>query len=163
MIQPSREIHAKTVGHVAALVLLASALQPQALAQSDADIAATVRACQLVTELSARLACYDRAFPPIPQGAAEPGTRTADTPRALTNRGEALGARARIVEIEMPSLGTTVFRAEDGRVFVRDNATTVIQWPDTPFDVEVQTSLLGTSTYLKGAGAGPRVRVVIRD
>jgi hypothetical protein len=141
--------------HVAAIVLLACALQPPAFAQSDIDIAEAVRACQLVADLSARLACYDRAFPPLPQGAAEPGARA--------SQGEALGARARIVEIEMPSLRTTVFHAEDGRVFVRDRATTVIQWPDTPVDVEVQTSMFGTSTYLKFPGAGPRVRVTIRD
>lgn len=143
-------------GHVAAIVLLASALQPLAFAQSDTDIAETVRACQLVADLSARLACYDRAFPPLPEGAAV-------TERARANQGEALGERARIVEIEMPSLRTTVFHAEDGRVFVRERATTVIQWPDTPVDVEVQTSMFGTSMYLKFPGAGSRVRVTIRD
>lgn len=167
------------IGRFATIVLLGFMLQPSALAQSDDDIAAAVQACQRVAEISARLACYDRAFPPVMGPAAEPGTPTA----AATTASSAGAARAAaaappappappeqarweaaiIVDMEMPSLRTTIFHAEDGRVFVRDDATTVIQWPDTPFDVEVQTSFLGTSIYLKLPRGGPRVRVVLRD
>jgi hypothetical protein len=70
---------------------------------------------------------------------------------------------ARIVEVQMPSLSTTLFLAADGRTFVRENATTVIRWPDTPFDVEIQTGLFGTSTFLQLPGGSRRVRVVVRD
>jgi hypothetical protein len=170
----------RTAGAVrfATIVLLGYALQAPANAQSDDDIAAAVRACQLVTELSARLACYDRAFPPLTESASEPGTpaaaaatpgaasaaraEAAPTPPAPPERAPRWEA-ARIVEVESPDLRTTVFHAEDGRVFVRQDATSVIQWPDTPFDVEVQTSFLRTSTYLKLPGRGPRVRVTLRD
>jgi hypothetical protein len=164
------------IGRFPTIVLLGFTLQPQAIAQSDVDIADAVLACQLVAELSDRLACYDRSFPPLTGPAAEAGAPAA----AVTTASSAGAARAaaappptdpeqarweaaRIVEMEMPSLRTTVFHAEDSRVFVRDNATTVIEWPDTPFDVEVQTSFIRTSTYLKLPGRGPRVRVVIRD
>jgi hypothetical protein len=170
----------RTAGAVrfATIVLLGYALQATAKAQSENDIAATVRACQLVAELSARLACYDRAFPPLAGSAPEPGAPAA----AAATQGSAGAARAaaapspptppeqaprweaaRIVEVESPDLRTTIFHAEDGRVFVRQDATSVIQWPDTPFDVEVQTSFLRTSTYLKLPGRGPRVRVTLRD
>jgi hypothetical protein len=169
----------RTAGAVrfATIVLLGYALQAPANAQSDNDIAAAARACQLVAEVSARLACYDRAFPPLTGSAAEPGApaAAAATPGSAAARAEAAPPppappeqsprweAARIVKIESPDLRTTIFHAEDGRVFVRDRATTVIQWPDTPFDVEVQTSFLRTSTYLKLPGGGPRVRVTIRD
>jgi hypothetical protein len=162
----------------ATIVLLGYALQAPANAQSENDIAAAVRACQLVAELSARLACYDRAFPPLTGSAAEsdaPAAAAATPGSAGAARAEAAPLppappeqaprweAARIVEVEQPDLRTTIFHAEDGRVFVRQDATSAIQWPDTPFDVEVQTSFLRTSTYLKLPGRGPRVRVTIRD
>jgi hypothetical protein len=164
------------IGRFATIVLFGFTLQPQAIAQSNVDIADAVRACQLVAELSERLACYDRAFPPLTGTAAEPGAPAAGVTIA-SSAGVARAApvppptaperarweAARIVALEMPSLRTTVFHADDGRVFVRNNATTVIEWPDTPFNVEVETSFLGTSTYLKLPGRGPRVRVVLRD
>jgi hypothetical protein len=169
----------RTAGVVrfATIALLGYALQASANAQSENDIAAAVRACQLVAELPARLACYDRAFPPLTGSAPEPDApaAAAATPgSAGTARPEAAPPpappeqaprweAARIVEVESPDLRTTIFHAEDGRVFVRQDATSVFQWPGTPFDVEVQTSFLRTSTYLKLPGRGPRVRVTIRD
>lgn len=163
---------------LAAIVLLAYALQTPAHAQSQNDIATAVQACQLVAELSARLACYDRAFPPLTGSTSESGMPAA----AAATAGSAGAARAaaapappappeqaprweaaRIVAVESPNLRTTIFHAEDGRTFVRQDATSVLQWPETPFDVEVETSFLRTSTYLKLPGRGPRVRVTIRD
>ena len=174
-------MRSRTAGAVrlTAIVLLAYALQVPANAQSENDIAAAVRACQRVAELSARLACYDRAFPPLMGSAAEPGAPASaaaspgsagavraeaapplpPAPPAQAPRWEA----ARIVEVESPDLRTTIFHAEDGRVFVRQDATSVIRWPDTPFDVEIETSFLRTSTYLKLPGRGQRVRVTLRD
>jgi hypothetical protein len=149
---------------LATIVLLGYALQAPANAQSENDIAAAVRACQLVAELSARLACYDRAFPPLMGSAAGAASaEAAPRPAPPAPPEQARWEAARILDVEMPDLRTTLFHAEDGRVFVRQDATSLIQWPDTPFDVEVQTSFLRTSIYLKLPGRGPRVRVALRD
>lgn len=129
-------------------------------AQSDTQLPEAASACRRVPERSARLDCYDRAFPPMVEsvdgndslplrdGRAAPAAAPAP-PRAAT---------ARIVEVEMPSLDTTVFRAADGRVFVRERARTVLRWPDPPFDVAIETGQFGTSTYLRFPD-GLRIRV----
>jgi hypothetical protein len=165
-----------------ALALPAWLLQPVAFAQSDAAIAATVRACQREAAMSSRLACYDRAFPPVSETAdrndapasAEarvaavpapepPPQRAAQPAPQQPSSQSASSTIARIVEVEMPSIDTTVFRAEDGRVFVRSNATSVVRWPETPFDVEVDRSMFGNTTYLNFPGRNLRVRVAVRN
>ena len=57
-------INKKTIKLGLMLVSLAWFLQPLANAQSDAEIRESVNICQRVADLSFRLACYDRAFPP---------------------------------------------------------------------------------------------------
>jgi len=143
------------------LAALTCLLPPVTNAQSDAQSPEAVRACQRVTERSSRLACYDRAFPPIVESVDSDDSLPQARERVASDSEPELTAR--IVEVQMPSLSTTRFLAADGRTFVRERATTVIRWPDTPFDVEVQTNNFGTSTYLKLPGTAPRFRVVVRD
>lgn len=199
------------------LALLIWLLQPTAHAQSDSEFGAAARECQRITELSARLACYDRILPPMvespavdateraPAPVATPAPRTqvpppaaesraADpvaaipastptptptptpmpTPQQPTERNTAVRtaepatsesaaaqpATARIVEVQTPSTSTTIFHAEDGRVFRRERATRIYRWPEPPFDVEIQTSRFGT-VFLKFED-GLRVRVANR-
>ena len=54
--------------------------------------------------------------------------------------------------------------AADGRVFVESNSTTIVRWPDTPFNIEVNTGRTGTITLRaldvdrdRGQGRGIRV------
>ena len=158
-----------------AFAALTCLLLPVANAQSDVDPDA-VRSCQRVADRSLRLDCYDRAFPPeVESEESAEALESAefvepvhgdDAPRQRRERVATVaetGSTARIVEVQMPSLGTTLFLAADGRTFVRENATTVIRWPDTPFDAEIHTGLFGTSTFLQLPGGSRRVRVVVRD
>jgi hypothetical protein len=133
--------------------------QSVANAQSNTATPEAADDCRRVPERALRLACYDRAFPPITEAIDDddllPPREERVAPAAAP---EPSAPTARIVEVEMPSLDTTLFRAADGRVFVRERATTVVRWPDTPFDVEIETSIFGTSTYLRLPG-GRRIRV----
>lgn len=151
----------RKVGCGIVLAALTFLLLPVTNAQSDAQSPEAARACQRVAERSSRLECYDRAFPPI----VDPVDRNDSLPQAreLVAPDSEPELTARIIEVQMPSLSTTLFLAADGRTFVRERATTVIRWPDTPFDAEVQTNNFGTSTYLKLPGTTPRFRVVVRD
>lgn len=140
---------------IACLVLL----QSVANSQVDTPIPEAARECRRVPEGALRLACYDRAFPPLVEaGRGDASLPSREEPAAPVAASEPPATTARIVEVQMPSLDTTVFRAADGRVFVRERATTVIRWPDPPFDVEIETSRFGTSTYLRLPG-GLRIRV----
>ena len=71
---------------------------------------------------------------------------------------------ARIIEVQRPSVRTSRLIAEDGRVFLESITTSIINWPDTPFDVEVNRSITGTYTIRaigsdgdRGLGRGYRV------
>jgi len=71
---------------------------------------------------------------------------------------------ARIVEVSRPDVRSSRLVAADGRVFVESNTTTIVRWPETPFDVEVSRSLTGTITIRaigvdrdRGQGRGVRV------
>lgn len=149
-------------------------------AQPGADAAAAVSACQRVTGGSARLDCYDRAFPPFidteaQQDAAARRESSADSLRdestaarerrtaTRNERAPAATDHARIVEMQRPSVTTTVLLAADGRVFVRTNTTTVVVWPDAPFEVDIDRSRLGNSIYLVHPRTHERVRVALRD
>ena len=166
----------------AIIVALASAGAGGALAQED--ITVTVGACRNVQSPLARLDCYDRAFPPLvdagngaPASNAEPARegRAAPQPepREVANsqrrnavadeRSPVSATHARIVEITMPSLSTTVLVAADGRVFTRSNTTIIVRWPPAPFDVDIEMSRLGNSTYLIHPRTGERVRVAVRN
>jgi hypothetical protein len=137
------------------MIALASVAPSAADAQADADVGAAVRECRRVQNTLERLDCYDRAFPPaVDTGspAPQPG------PAAVRDAG-----RAQIVDVTMPTLTTTVLVAADGRVFMRESTTVMVRWPATPFDVNIETSRLGNSTYLIHPRTGERVRVVIRD
>lgn len=163
----SRQDHdaKKSIAWGMALASLAWLLQPVANAQSDAETLEAVRACQRVPGLSSRLACYDSALPPIVNSVDGDVSPPPLEERAATvARPEPpLATTVQIVEVQMPSLNTTLFRAADGRVFVRENARTIHRWPDTPFDVQIESSILGSSTYLRFPNSGLRVRVVVRN
>lgn len=184
----------KKIGLGLLLASLAWLTAPIANAQSDTAILASVRACQSVTGLSERLACYDRVLPPGTDSVGTVGaTRAAPpTPIARTtetiDRGNARVSReqelestvaeleeqlaretggvpiARIIEVQRPSVRTSRLIAEDGRVFVESITTSIINWPETPFDVEVNRSITGTYTIRaigtandRGLGRGYRV------
>ena len=125
-----RHTNKKNIGWGIALASIASLLQPVANAQSDAEIVEAVRACQRVPGLSFRMACYDRAFPPVIESVdSDESPAPHEEPVAAVAEPEPpRETMARIVEVQMPSLGTTQFSAADGRVFVRgecDNDTPV--------------------------------------
>jgi hypothetical protein len=162
-----------------AVVFLALLLQPVANSQSNAEITRSVDSCRRVQELSARLACYDRAFPPLiesgddnapsePGGAARvvaPAANSiepAQPPAARVVEPESLPAMARIVAVEKPSLRTTRFHASDGRVYVQSNATRLYRWPEPPFDVEIDIGKFGT-TFLVFPDTDLRIRVASGD
>lgn len=171
---------------LATIVLLAV---PVASAQSDAQVLQSVRACQGVTGLSERLACYDRVLPP---GTNMVGTVSAARSSETVNSNasaapsrereleatvaeleqqlqiEEIGTRpiARIIEVERPTLRTSRLIADDGRVFLESVTTSIINWPDTPFEVDVNRSITGTYTIRainsagdRGLGRGYRVRL----
>ncbi len=183
------EANKNNVASKFAIVSLAWLLQPIASAQTDAELLDAARACQRITGLSSRLQCYDRAFPPAvesaareeapavrvepapvaspPERAAAPASNAAPArnaepapPRAASSA-SAFGTTARIVEVQTPKVGVTRFRAEDGRVFVRSDLTSIPRWPEAPFDVEIQTARFGTSTFLHFPGTSLRVRVAV--
>ena len=167
----------------AAVIALVAAVPCALHAQADAGMRAAAE-CRRLQGSAERLDCYDRAFPPVidagaaaPQPSSAPGrgasTQAQRESSAPTSReprtaspdqpAPASASRARIVEVTMPSLSTTVLVAADGRVFTRQNTTVVVRWPATPFDVNIETSRLGNSTYLIHPRTGERVRVVVRD
>ncbi len=170
----------KKTGLAPVLASLVWLVVPAANAQSDAAILASVRACQSITGLSERLACYDRVLPP---GTGRVGTIGASgasgasgavgvpTPRRTETieRGNSELSReqeleatvaeleqqleretidsvptARIIEVQRPTVRTSRLIAEDGRVFLESVETSIIRWPETPFDVEVSRSITGT-------------------
>jgi hypothetical protein len=182
----------KNIGLGIVLVCLACLAIPIANAQSDAAILASVRACQSVTGLSERLACYDRVLPPgtatvgtvrttpaVPPPRATETVSNANTRASRERELEATVAEleeqleleqigtvpiAHIVEVQRPSVRTSRLIADDGRVFVESITTSIINWPDTPFDVEVNRSITGTYTIRaigsdgdRGLGRGYRV------
>jgi hypothetical protein len=157
-------VQKKNVGLGIALVSLVCLLQPAANAQSSAETPEAVRACQRVAGSSSRLACYDRAFPPVLDSVDGGDTSTLREERVATvaEPEPPLATTVRIVEVQMPSLDTTRFVAADGRIFVRERARTVVRWPDTPFDVEIQSGIFGT-IYLKFPDSGRRIRVSVLD
>lgn len=150
-----------------------------AFAQSDSQMREAIDVCRRVPELSARLACYDGAFAPIAdnpaRNAAPPSTpprptaAAAPTPTAAppadpippAGRNPDTSATVSIVALERPDLRTTRFIAADGRVFVRTD-TSILRWPDVPFDAELQRSRFGT-LYLKILPMNSRVRVAVEQ
>lgn len=179
-----QSLGARRLAHNVALIALASVVPCAAHAQADADVGAAVGECRRVQGTLERLSCYDRAFPPdgatgaaVPEPSSapvrdasaelqsEPSAAQSREPgsAAPAERAPASANRARIVEVTMPSLSTTVLVAADGRVFTRQSTTVVVRWPPTPFDVTIETSRLGNSTFLIHPSNGERVRVVVRD
>ncbi len=167
---------------------LVLSIQPVASAQSDAEIRESVAICQHVADLSYRLACYDRAFPPpietvssanstpsreeivVSDSAAREPQRQLESERRQfeveRQRTEDFESRAQIVEVEQPSLRTSRFITSDGRVFVQRNATRVNRLPEIPFDVGIETRLAGTTILLIPdpiTGRDQRVRVLLED
>ncbi|MDC1436057.1 hypothetical protein N8303_02210 [Gammaproteobacteria bacterium] len=161
-------------------------VQPVVNAQSDADIRESVGICQRVADLSYRLACYDRAFPPpaetanvdnsitsreeIPiSGGMREQQRQLETERrqleAERQRVEQFDSRAQIVEVQQPNLRTSRFITADGRVFIQSNATRVNRLPEMPFEVEIQSRLAGTTILIiQGPdGRDQRIRVLLED
>jgi hypothetical protein len=182
-------IHRNKKNNVALAIAVAAITLPlhsAGNAQSRAEMREAVNTCQRIQELSSRLACYDRAFPPViepdagneptpvaqtpplrqespPAVPTSPGTQPpAPTQRSAPAReADERPVMAQIINLEMPSVRTTRFYAADGRVFVRSDAT-IPRWPDLPFEVEVQTGHFGT-VYLRFPATNLRVRVAVED
>ncbi|MBN4053615.1 hypothetical protein JYT97_01885 [Haliea sp. AH-315-K21] len=174
----------KKIGWGIVLASLTCLMQPVAHAQSEVEILDSVRACQNLTGMSSRLACYDRILPPTAGSAATveavdrgnraslPVTREAELEATVAELEEQLvretGAiipTAQIIEVERPSVRTSRLVAADGRVFVESNPTTIVRWPETPFDVDINRSITGTITLRaigvsRDRGQGRGVRVV---
>lgn len=170
-------------------------VQPVAFAQSDAELLLNVlRSCQNVEGLSARLACYDEILPPgagtvgnvssrvesrVPStGSAVTPTRQAELEATVAELEQRLLEEnpdeiptARIIEVQRPTVRSSRLISADGRVFVESNSTTIVRWPDTPFDVSVSTTLTGTINITaidenqlnrgQGRGTGRGVRVTL--
>ncbi len=159
---------------LACLTLLSLMHVPAAKAQEDAALLESLRACQDVSQMSARLACYDQLLPPAATAGA--GDNTAPltaAPPAADNPGRALSEERRsprparpepgtvqIVAVERPEFRTFRLTTADGQVYVHSNAVRIPQWPDTPFEAEIQTSIFGNSTYLNIPAIRTRIRVV---
>ena len=167
------------------MVSLVWLMQPSAYAQSETELLGAVRTCQNIDGLSERLACYDQVLPPgaavieniTPMIEVSTGRSTATTSReaelekAVAELEQQLeigslseSPLARIVEVKRPSASTSRLIAADGRVFVESNSTTIVRWPDTPFDLEVNIGITGTITVRaigigqdRGQGRGVRV------
>jgi hypothetical protein len=180
---------ARKLAQTAAIAALAWLQAPAAHAQPDADVAAAVGACQRVPTRQSRLDCYDRAFPPLVdtqteetaargqrseearrEASAEPRRDEQNAPAArerrnvtAAERAPAYANHAQIIELKMPRITTTELIAADGRVFVRESATSILRWPNVPFDVDIETSRFGSSTYLIHPQSRQRVRVAVRD
>jgi hypothetical protein len=181
----------KKIGLGAVFFSLAWLTQANVYAQSDDEILESVRACQNIAGLSLRLACYDRVLPPAVEslegGSPRAVPRIENRP-AVSNRGasgrsreeleetvaeleeqlerEAIDASntARIIEVQRPSVRTSRLIAEDGRIFVESVNTSIIRWPETPFNVQINRSITGTITLRaigvdgdRGLGRGIRV------
>jgi hypothetical protein len=183
----------KKIGFSVVLATLVLLAVPVASAQSDAQALQSVRACQAVSGLSERLACYDRVLPPgtstVGTVATERATETIDRGAPVASREQELEATvadleqrlleenpdeiptARIIEVQRPTVRSSRLIAEDGRVFVESSSTTIVRWPDTPFDVSVSTTLTGTINITaidesqlnrgQGRGTGRGVRVTL--
>jgi hypothetical protein len=186
----------KKIGFSVVLATLVLLAVPVASAQSDAQVLQSVRACQAVSGLSERLACYDRVLPPgtstvgtVATVATERATETIDRGAPVASREQELEATvadleqrlleenpdeiptARIIEVQRPTVRSSRLIAEDGRVFVESSSTTIVRWPDTPFDVSVSTTLTGTINITaidesqlnrgQGRGTGRGVRVTL--
>tara|TARA_R110002110_G_scaffold95455_1_gene246628 strand:- start:193620 stop:194126 length:507 start_codon:yes stop_codon:yes gene_type:complete len=162
-------LNIKKSGLVLTLATLAG-LSQSAFAQSDQEIVDSMRTCQQIPEMSARLACYDRVLPPVNEtpGVATQVPRANPLPRAeresrpveAAPAAPAAGAgMVRIVELEKPSLSRSVLTAEDGRVYTA-TSNTVVPWPDPPFMIQTTTGAFGT-TYLVLPGTNDRIRVSV--
>jgi len=159
----------KNTGWGIALLSLSCLMQPAAHAQTDAEILESVRVCQNISGLSPRLSCYDRILPPISEAVEsdsssvlrEETVRPAARPRPQP----ASEATAQIIEVQRPSFSTFRLIAADGQVFVQSNATSIVSWPETPFEVQIHPGFLGigTSTFLSVPGVRQRIRVLVEN
>jgi hypothetical protein len=151
-------------------------LPPAASAQSDAALIEAVRACQRVGAGAARLACYDRALPPLdesiagdeasarpgteppPTNAAPPPVETDRASRERSGGGDEPEVAGTVTIIEVRSLrpGAARFLAADGRLFVQ-RGRSFLRLPDPPFEAELESGALG-STFFK-LEQGLRIRV----
>lgn len=165
-----------------AFVCLAWLLQPAAYAQSNAELLESLRDCQGVAQMSARLACYDQLLPPgtgaseasdtpdsgvsltpPPRQAAPEMREDRRSPRPARPDADADDNTVQIVDVERPQFRSFRLTTADGRVYVYSNAVRIPQWPDTPFEAEIQTSIIGNSTYLNVPSIRTRVRVVLEN
>jgi len=190
-------INKKKIGLGLMFVSFAWFVQTVAYAQSDAEIRESVRACQRMSELSFRLACYDSAFPPLvgtvdsddsmasgeEPVAEEPATslatleqqleaerqqleaerRQIETERQQIENAQQIESTAQIVEVQQPNMRTSRFITADGRVFVQRNATRINRLPETPFDVEIEYLLAGSTIFVIPGPGDQRIRVLLED
>ncbi|MAM71032.1 MAG: hypothetical protein CMP91_07830 [Gammaproteobacteria bacterium] len=159
-------LNIKKSGLVLTLATLAG-LSQSAFAQSDQEIVDSMRTCQQIPEMSARLACYDRVLPPVNETATQvpranplPRAERESRPVEAAPAAPAAGAgMVRIVELEKPSLSRSILTAEDGRVYTA-TSNTVVPWPDPPFMIQTTTGAFGT-VYLVLPGTNDRIRVSV--
>lgn len=157
-------------------------------AQPAGEIASAVRECQRIEGMSARLACYDRAFPPgdtapadgdmAAAEAAAPPARAAERPAARpadrvesaaaapaaesTDAGTSGDTTVSIVQVRVLRPRETIFYAEDGRSFMQTGGPARLRLPEPPFDVALESGAFG-ATFLRLPEDGPRIRVAVRE
>jgi cell division protein FtsL len=141
-------INKKTIKLGLVLVSLAWFVQPLANAQSDAEMRESVNICQRVADLSFRLACYDRAFPPPAE--------TIETSDSMPSRDERvvsgdLSEQQRQIQAERQQLEAErqQLEAERRRVEIepeRDRAGSLVRI------VEVEQPNLRTSRFITADG-----------
>jgi len=133
-----------------------------ALAQSDADALATLRACGDIQGDRQRLACLDAALAPG-SGRGEPAVSAVETDQeVLSAEAESSAAveerPVRIIEMRRNDFGVTTFIAEDGETWVQRSGTRG-RFPQVPFDAILQPGL-GDTYFLLSPLGGPRARVL---
>lgn len=143
------------------LLLLWLAALPLAAQQPTHD-------CAGVAEPAARLACYDRAFPPPPEvnevaAAKAQGEFGLDKPReSLRNPGQTVEQadpdriESRVVKVDYAHNGQRSFSLENGQVWrqTESRSTGHVRAGDT---VQVRKALLGSYMLMTPDGVGLRV------
>ncbi len=70
------------------------------------------------------------------------------------------GTTIQIIEVQTPTLSSFRLITSEGEVLYKNKLTSVINWPETPFEAEVDQGLVGT-LFLKIPGRTKTIRVSV--
>lgn len=103
-----------------------------------------------------------QAAPAAPARQAQTESRRVQSTTAAA-ADDSLAEAVSIVEMRMLRSGTNArFFTSDGRVFAQISGRSRPDWPDTPFEAQLESSRLG-GTYLRIRSIDRRVRVALRE